>query len=273
MGLHISNQWSSQLMDVLGDCTIAGLERSAKFSHRSLNDDRFIIGPHHKSFTVDRLQGILRGLRFPESHLSEAVGGFEKSNQCGLGFERNNGVSSYRFYLEFFDQYVPDPTLNRGVLHIGYKWLCDDPAKMIVTRYSYAPSFDGNNPERVIRDALIAMNGQFVDAVISAALKSTADIPPGNRIMTCASEATGCRRSFDVNVYKSKKKLDFIGPELEQIVRFFQIEQKILDTFLAESGYATIGHIAAGLNAVHDPFFTVYFDDYSDFAKQRKRNL
>ena len=114
------------------------------------------------------------------------------------------------------------------------------------------------------------MNKQLTDAVVAAALKSVADIPAGNRIMTCAAEATGCRRSFDVNVYKSGKKVRFIGDELGKIALFFHVSPPMLDTFLAESGDATLGHLSGGLDARNDPFFTMYFDDFTAFIKNRK---
>lgn len=270
MGLYISNGWSSRLMDCIKDVAIAGLERSAKFSHKSLNPDRYIIGPEHKSFSERCFKKILAELSFPASSLSDVLNYFEKSNQSGFGFEQKNGVSSYRLYLEFFDRYEPEPSLNRGLIHLGYKWQCDDPAKITITRYSFAPFFTGNNTEQVIRTALGAINGNFIENVISAALKSVADISPKNRIITTASEEMGCRHSFDVNVYKSKKRLNSLAYELSNIACYFHIKLQELEMFLEESGNATLGHVAAGLNTTNDPFFTVYFDDFTDILKQRK---
>ena len=271
MGLYISNQWSSQLMEVTNDLLIIGLERSAKFSHRSLNSDRFIIGPQHKSLTADHLNFILAGLNFPKQFVPDALNWFSKSNQIGLGFEQNNGVSSYRLYFEFFDRYKPDPLLNSGVLHLGYKWHCDDPSKIKVTHYVFAPHFDGRNPEQVVRKTLFTVNESFTGDVVSATVKTFADVPAENRIMTCAAEDCGCRRSFDVNVYKSKKNLSFLKTELENISQFFRIEKTVLEKFLSESGNAVLGHISCGLDTNNNPFFTVYFDDFTTYLTQRKK--
>lgn len=271
MGLYISNEWSSRLIELTSDLVIAGLERSAKFTHNFLNSDRYIIGPQHKSLSEEKLQFILKKMNFPEKFLPGVLSGLSTSNQCGLGFERTNS-SSYRLYLEFFDRYKPDPLENKGLLHIGYKWQCDDPQKMRITRYSYAPFFNGQNAEQVVQRTLGVTNGTFIRNVVSAVTKSVVDTPVPNRIMTCATDESGCRRSFDVNVYRSGKKMHFLTDELENIGTFFKVDKPVLDSFIGETGSADIGHLSAGFNNVNDPFFTVYFDDLTPLINKQKIN-
>ncbi len=271
MGLYISNQWSSHLMEITNDLLIVGLERSVKFSHRSLNSDRFIIGPQHKSLTAELLKTILTGLKFPAEHISDALSWFTKSNQIGLGFEQKNGVSSYRLYFEFFDRYRPDPVMNCGMLHLGYKWCCSDPSDMFVTRYSYVPNFNGNNPGQVVRSMINTLNTIFVDEVVSLTERALAGIPPNKRIMTCAAEKSGCRNSFDVNVYSSKNRVNFVKDELRRIIDFFKIDRRELDAFLDKSGGAALGHISCGMDAMNNPFFTIYFDDFTPVINQSRK--
>lgn len=267
MSLFVSNKWSLQLFDSISNLQIAGLERSAKFSHRSLNCDRFIIGPKHEKLTSDLLTQILKNLNFPEKYLSEALTMFEKSNQEGLGFERNCSECSYRLYFEFFDRYKPEPILNTGLLHLGYKWQCDNSENIKKTSYSYAPFFSGENAEQIVCKTLMGVNKIFCNTVVSTTIKAVADVIPEYRIITCAFEDVGCRRSFDVNVYKSKKKVSFIKEELEKIAAFFKIEQQVLDNFYNDSCNADLGHISGGTDTMNNPFFTIYFDDYTDFVK------
>lgn len=272
MGLYISNKWSLQLIDTIANLLIAGLERSAKFSHRSLTCDRFIIGPKQESFSSEQLHQILTGLNFPEEHIPDALNWFGKSNQTGIGFERNNSISSYRLYFEFFDRYRPEPVLNTGLIHLGYKWQCDNSANMKITRYSYASYFNGYNSEQIVRNVLITSNKEFCNTVVSAVKRTQEGTDPKLRIMTCASEEVGCRRSFDVNIYKSQKKVNFIQDELEKIARYFKIDQPVMEKFLQDSNEADLGHISCGTDTLNNPFFTVYFDDYTDFVKSNMKN-
>lgn len=269
MGLCISDRWSSRLMEVISDLLIVGLERSVKLTHRSLNSDRFIIGPKHDSLTPERLEQILTELNFPVRYIPEVLSRLGESNQTGLGFEQLNGNATYRLYLEFFNGYKPDPSSNSGVLHVGYKWLCGNPVEMTVTRYSYTPLFHGDNHEQVVRKTLMTVNDSFVDEVVSAAERSLANIPCKHRIITSAKEDEGCRYSFDVNVYKSAKTVAFLEPELRNIARFFKIEKQLMNEFLNVTGNATLGHISSGVDAVHNPFFTVYFDDFTAIMKRK----
>jgi len=272
MGLFISNRWSSKLMETIDDLLIVGLERSAKFSHRNLTSDRFIIGPMHKSLTAEQLKFILTELKLPGPYLTDALEWFGKTNQIGLGFEQCNGVSTYRLYLEFFDRYTPDLVKSKGLLHLGYKWNCENPESVRVTRYSFAPFFNDNNPEQVVRKVLSNTNEKFTADVISAIWKSLADVSPDQWIMTCAEEDRGCRNSFDVNVYRGHKKLNLIKEELENISRYFRIDEMVMGKFIEESGDAALGHISCGRDAINNPFFTVYFDDFTSYIKQHGKS-
>ena len=269
MGLHISNRWSSLLMEATEGLLIVGLERSAKFSHKSLTDDRFIIGPHRESLTVDRFKSILTELKFPAEHTADSINLFGESNQIGLGFEQRNGVSSYRLYFEFFNRYKPDPQLNSGTLHIGCKWQCGSPGGLTVTRYFFAPLFDGNNSEQIIRAIFTSVNKRFVDDIVCAVERPIALILPKHRIITCAAEEGSCRNSFDVNLYSSGEKVNFIEMEVINIAKFLKIENKDTDRFLYESGSADLGHISSGLDAMNNPFFTLYFDDFTQMQEQK----
>jgi hypothetical protein len=258
-------------MEITKDLLIIGLERSVKFSHRSINSDRFIIGPQHKSLTADHLKIILTGLNFPGQIVPQALECFTKSNQTGLGFEQNNGISSYRLYFEFFDRFKGDPSINNGILHLGYKWRCDDPEQMSVTKYTFAPLFDGNNVEQTVKKILATFSQSFVNDVVTATVKSLSDIPPKARIVTCASEERGCRNSFDINIYRSLKKVSYLRNELENIARFFKIEESAVKKFLDETSDASLGHISCGFDSINNPFFTVYFDDLSSIINKVKK--
>jgi hypothetical protein len=262
MGLYISNKWSSKLIEVTKDIEIVGLERSAKFSHKCLNDDRFIIGPKHGSFKEDLFLILLKKFQFPSEYLSDAVKLFYEANQIGIGFESKQQVSFYKLYFEFFNQQLVNHDIRNGTLHIGYKWKCDEPSSINITRYRYIPFFNGSNPENVIRQKMFAVNESFLKNVVLATNKVLATIEPKNRIMTYAHDENGCRNSFTVKMYKSKKKLSFIRLELEGIAKYFKISKKIVDSFFIRSGDAKLGHIAGGMNQMNDPFFTVYFDDF-----------
>lgn len=270
MGMIISNKWSSRLIDLTKDLQIAGFERSAKLTHRNLNVERYIIGPKRDSLTVDQLEGILTKLDFPKQYLPQVLTQLNESNQCGLGFERKKRVSSYRLYFEFFDRYKSDPSLNNGILHIGYKWQCDDPARIVVTRYSFPRLFDGKNPEQIIRKIFVAADEDFVGNVVAAVHKTVADIPHRDRIMTYATEESGCRRSFDMNVYRGRKKMSFLKCELENIGAFFKIEDIVLTSFINETQNADVGHVSSGFDSSNNPFFTLYFDDLTPFLSDKQ---
>lgn len=259
-------------MEITKDLLIIGIERSVKFSHRSLNSDRFIIGPQHKSLTADHLKLILTELNFPGQIVPQALECFAKSNQTGLGFEQNNGMSTYRLYFEFFDRFKGDLSANNGILHLGYKWSCDNPEQMSVTKYTFAPLFDGNNVEQTVRKILTNFSERFINDAVTATVKSFSDIPPKARIMTCASEERGCRNSFDINIYRSLKKVGYLRSEFESIAGFFKIEESAVKKFLDETSGASLGHISCGFDSMNNPFFTVYFDDLTSIINKVKKS-
>ena len=115
---------------------------------------------------------------------------------------------------------------------------------------------------------MLTANEKFIDSIVSATMKAVADIKPDNRVMTYAHDEKGCRNSFTAKIYKSKKGLNFIRAEVDQIACFFNIEQKLVNRFFENSGGAKLGHIAGGMNTMNDPFFTIYFDDLYDVLKK-----
>ena len=63
--------------------------------------------------------------------------------------------------------------------------------------------------------------------------------------------------------------MNFIEKELVSIAQFLKIENENIKRFLKENGDADLGHISSGLDAANNPFFTIYFDDFTQIMNQK----
>jgi hypothetical protein len=243
-----------------------GFEKSFKMSAGSLLDERMILGVRTGLADARSLLGVCREIGMPPAYLAQFEAMLPQANTAGFGFEGDARGGVYKVYLEFWEQLwqrvqrEPDKAAP-ALLFLGFKWEARDSARCALARYTCHPLL----PIRGILRRLDALyEGRAADPSLQAVRDILAMAARRQRrdsfVYVEAEEEGNPRRSFDLNLYKARLRVDDLQPVLQPLGRRYGIASDALAQAQAQSRGRPFGHLSGGLGRDGRDFLTVYYE-------------
>ncbi|MDZ7841200.1 MAG: hypothetical protein U5R46_10350 [Gammaproteobacteria bacterium] len=244
-----------------------GYERSCKLSARRILANRYLLGVDTAKVDRNRFLEAARRLGMPQALYDRFHDGLPEANLVFLGFEDSEEDGCiYKIYLEYWQRLKRRLESGAGdgepqLLHEGFKWYVDAPARQVVTRYECLPRLDAaqivQHIEAAYQDAPSTATLEAVRRILALAASSAA----GKRLLFVqVSEPGNPRRSFDLNVYPAGLRVrDAITP-IRRAAASLQVPVDKLERLMSMIPDKHLGHISGGLSRGGDEYLTVYYE-------------
>ena len=243
-----------------------GFEKSFKLSAGSLLDDRMILGVRARLTDAQSLLRVCREIGMPQAYRAQFEGSLPDANTIGFGFEADAQGGVYKVYLEFWDrlwqrvQREPDNAAP-ALLFLGFKWEARDSARCALARYTCHPLLSIQGIQR-------RLEALYEGRAESPSLQATRDILDvsarrlqGDSFVYVEAEEEGNpRRSFDLNLYKARLRVDDLQPVLQVLGRRYGVTDDALAQASALARGRPFGHLSGGLGRDGRDFLTVYYE-------------
>jgi len=244
-----------------------GYERSCKLSERRILANRYLLGIDTAKVVHARFLEAGRTLGMPQALYERFRDGLPEANLVFLGFEDSEEDGCiYKVYLEYWERLKR--RLRAGavdgepqLLHEGFKWYVDAPARHMVTRYECLPGLDAGQIrqriEAAYQDAPSTVTLEAVRGILELATGRIA----GNRLLFVeVSEPGNPRRSFDLNVYPAGLRVgDALAP-IRRAAASLEVPADKLKRLLSMISGKHLGHVSGGLSRGGDEYFTIYYE-------------
>lgn len=244
-----------------------GYERSFKLAAGRILANRYLLGVETRQLTAAQLLTICRRLAMPAPLRDQFQAGLADANLVLLGFEDSEQHGClYKVYLEYWERLrtrlrqglAPG---ERHLLHQGFKWYIDAPAKQLVSRYECLPGLGGADIQARIE-------------AIYAALPQAAGLEASRRMLAAArrrrprrqllyvevSETGNARRSFDLNLYPAELRVRQVAALVRQVAAALAVPGDRLERLLAMIPDQRLGHLSAGIARSGDEYLSVYYE-------------
>ena len=268
-GAGVLDERARLLLGLVGKLeAVYGLERSFKVTKKTLLANRFLVTMSKEEIRTqarEQLLDICSRIHMPEEFLDRYKGHLSFAKYVHFGFEENEGSSLFKAYLEFPPKWESE-FLNRPAggdsftLYLGFKWDASNSQKRALTRYTCYPLIA---PEQMMTklaalyESSIEMESlEIVKGFLEAALSRTGH----DQILYLeVSEDNNPRRSFDINMYRARLRLEDLHPLLLQMCRHFSITPEGFHALYDPVKSKRFGHLSGGLDREGKEFLTVYY--------------
>jgi hypothetical protein len=244
-----------------------GYERSFKMLPGRVLANRYLLGIETKSITREQMLGICQRLGMPADYQEAFAAGLPDANLVFLGFEDDEERGCmYRLYLEFWDKRQRDLQASRaridsGLLHLGFKWSTDDPAKKAVSKYVWHPLL-------TIEEVLQRLEYVYADQPNNVSHEAAGEIltlaasRSGRRSLRYldVSEQQSQRRSFDINLYRAGLRIQDVHEHLSRVRQHYGIPDAQFRRLCSLTGQKLFGHLSGGTNREGQDFLTFYYE-------------
>jgi len=244
-----------------------GYERSCKLSARRILANRYLLGVDTAKLDRARFLEAARRLGMPQALYERFTHGLSEANLVFLGFEDTEEDGCiYKVYLEYWERLKR--RLRAGnddgrpqLLHEGFKWYVDAPARQVVTHYQCLPGLDAaqirQRIEAAYRDAPSAATLDTVRRILERATNGAA---AGRLLFVEVSEPGNPRRSFDLNVYTAGLRVGDAAAAIRRAAASLQVPGDKLERLLSMAAGKHLGHLSGGLSRAGDEYFTIYYE-------------
>jgi len=257
------------LLDLVGKLEVVyGLEYSFKVLENTLLGNRFLVIMTKDSIrkqTNRRLLDICSQTGMPRELQDIYRENLSFAKYIHFGFEENEKSSIYKAYLEFPPKWEAE-FLNKPAgadsftLYLGFKWDASENRKRALTRYTYYPLIP---PEKILDRLSNLYEGsrQRGSLEIAKGILETAlgRIGYDNLLYLEVSEDNNPRRSFDINMYRAKLRLEELSPYLSAMCRHFSIPPERFHAVYDPMRSKRFGHLSGGIDREGKDFLTVYY--------------
>jgi len=249
-------------------------ERSFKVSDGSVNASRFLLGLPKREIepdAVDKLLRICRRLDGPRPYLENVEKELPDSDFIHFGYEEEGAASLYKVYLEFSTRLErmaeDDPqrliSMMKGpepfLMFLGFKWDPENPRARALTRYSWYPgiSFDGmlGRTSAILGDE---RRGTAWEALADLLDRASERVRHDRINFFDVLEEESGRRSFDVNVYDAKLRIEEILDLLVRVGRGFSLPEEAFLSLTDRIQGEHLGHLSGGMDRNGRGFLTFY---------------
>jgi len=245
-----------------------GLERSFKMSPGSLKANRFLVTMHKgaiKGAAAERIPTICERLQMPEPLRAVLDARLPEATYVHFGFEDAGGGFLFKAYLEFWSTWEHELSRRAAdpapfLLHLGLKWDPSRPGRAAVTRYICHPLLTVEGIRRrlseIYPEPAVAAPRTAVEAVLA---RVAARLDPHRVLYVEATEEGNPRRSFDVNVYRARLRVQDVDPCLLPLRAHYALPDAAFRRVYEPARPLPLGHIAGGLDRQGRDFLTVYY--------------
>lgn len=242
------------------DCPF-GLERSAKFTSRGIDEDRFLASLHRDELganpqaAVSRLAAAM-GLR---GALPEPIGeSLARADIIHVGHEGADAPVA-KLYLEFAG--AARRALEAGkpetvVVHLAAKWRADGASPALLTYYRLSP---GAGTQAQLTDPSRPWAGSAPAELAEAMLALAHAAGAGDPFLLEVGEEGSERASFDVNLYQAGMEVAQASGPLRGLATALGIAEADTLDFLRRRGGEQLGHISGGRGRDGGYFATLYY--------------
>jgi hypothetical protein len=241
-----------------------GLERSFKVSRGKLLSDRVLIGFRKERIGGDADAAVLRlceRLSMPRALLAVYRERLPDAQYVHFGFERSDQRGVLKAYLEFYEKVQAEMHAQPGphLMHLGFKWM-QGGAQPLTTRYEWYPALAVDDMRARVARILgssepPAAPMEIADAVLAQAARK---VRASDIFYLDVSEEGNPRRSFDINVYRARLRMEELAPALSQVCRRYGVERTFAGLYHRMRGNI-FGHIAGGIDRQGEDFVTAYY--------------
>ncbi len=243
------------------------VERSFKVTGGRLFDNRFLIGISKNDIGTGadgRITEACSLLGMPEGLKGTLNRCIRRADHVHFGLEQNGTTLVYKVYLEFWEAVKRElETSGRAeprLLHLGLKWDLFNPARHVVTHYTWHPRLSPQavlgKSSPVLGPAASTAVREGVERLVSLAL---ARAPVRDILCLEVTEEGNPRRSIDINVYGANLRVAETYSILSVLCRRHGIAFDTFHNLYNDIKTKMFGHLAAGTDREGKPFFTVYY--------------
>jgi hypothetical protein len=268
-GSGLIDERAHLLLDLVGKLEVVyGLERSFKVLDKTLLGNRFLVTMTKDSIgkqSNQRLLDICSQIGMPGDLQGIYRENLSFAKYIHFGFEENEKSAIYKAYLEFPPRWEVE-LLNKPAgadsytLYLGFKWDASENRKRALTRYTCYPRI----PLEKILDRLSNLyegSRQRDSLEITKEILETALSRIGyDKVLYLeVSEDNNPRRSFDINIYRAKLRLEQFHPLFMRICRHFSISPERFHALYDPVRSKRLGHLSGGIDREGKDFLTVYY--------------
>jgi len=245
-----------------------GFERSFKISEKSLLGNRFLFTMNKHSIRQDpheRILNICRRMDMPEKLFEVFNKNLPSANYVHFGFEEDEKSYIYKAYLEFWTDWENEikNRPNRSdpfLVHLGFKWDVSEPIRCVLTKYTCYPCLSvGHILERISkvfdRDRY-RTPFEIAKGIVSLA---SARISHDKIFYVEVEEENNPRRSFDMNMYSAKVRLEELYPFLSDMCQHYSIPAEEFHILYDQFKTKLFGHLSGGIDREGKDFLTLYY--------------
>lgn len=268
-GAGAVNERARLLLDLVKKLeTVYGLERSFKVLDKRLLGNRFLVTMTKDAIrnqTHQKLLDICSQINMPMDFQEVYRENLSFAEYVHFGYEENEKSSIYKAYLEFPPNWEAE-FLNKPAdadsfaLYLGFKWDTSINTKRALTRYTCYPRI----PLETILERLSKLyegSHQRDSLEITKGILETAldRIGYGKILYLEVSEDDNPRRSFDINMYLAKLRLEELHPLLLRMCRRFSIPEERFRALFVPVRSKRFGHLSGGIDREGKEFLTIYY--------------
>jgi hypothetical protein len=245
-----------------------GFERSFKISEKALLGNRFLFTMSTHAIIQDphgRILNICRRMDMPEKLLEIYNENLPSANYVHFGFEEDEKSYIYKAYLEFWTDWENEikNKPNRSdpfLVHLGFKWDVSEPTRCVLTRYTCHPSLSVDNILERISKVFDRDPYRTPCEIAKGIVKLASSRISNDKILYVeVEEENNPRRSFDINMYKAKLRLEELYSLLLDICQHYSIPSEEFHILYDQFRTKLFGHLSGGIDREGKDFLTIYY--------------
>ena len=245
-----------------------GFERSFKISEKALLGNRFLFTMSKHAIRQDphgRILNICRRMDMPKKLLEVYNQNLPSANYVHFGFEEDEKSYIYKAYLEFWTDWENE-TKNQPnrfdpfLVHLGFKWDVSEPTRCVLTRYTCYPSLSVENILERLSRVFYSDQYRAPCEIAKGIVKLASSRISHDKIFYVeVEEENNPRRSFDMNMYKAKLRLEELHFLLLDMCQHYSIPSEEFHILYDQFRAKLFGHLSGGIDREGKDFFTVYY--------------
>jgi len=243
-------------------------ERSFKMSQQKMLWHRFLMvvdkndireNPHQ------RILSICGRMSMPEDFLEMFKENLSQANPVDFGFEADEGSCIYKAYLDFLPQLRKGGHINLNqtkprIMFLGFKWDVLDPARKVLTKYTWYPVLSFEEIRRRLSDIYNNDKGRKLIELAEELLRIILSKTTHDKIYYLdVTEGDSPRRSFDINAYSANLQLKELYPLMMKMWQYFSIPAQEFSDLYRQMETKIFGHFSGGIDREGNDFLTIYF--------------
>lgn len=243
-------------------------EPSFKVAHGRLFENRFLFGIGRRATggnLDERVASVCDRMGMPHQLLENFRRTLPDANHVYFGVEKDGQALILKAYLEYRDKIEEEiargqPAGRSFTLFTGFKWDTSSPARRAITRYVWYPYLSVPDMlERLQMSIEPGRNGELLRCIGDVTRRASERIACGDIQYLEVSEEGNPRRSFDINIYKSRLLLEDLYPCLIGVLRHYAVSSDRIESLYQRIRTERFGHLAGGVDRQNKEFMTVYF--------------